>query len=521
MAEALSYNLTVNYNANGGYGAPNSQTFTASSTANSVTVTGTLSSTKPTKSGYTFSRWTSNMGTYWAGSTISKTFTRNGYAQAASVTLTALYTENVTASTWGTVPDSVILNGSTSYTFAIDKSSTVDHHTVSFTLGSESLTYNNVSTSQSVTFPQNWEEQLPNSASGQLVCTLTSYNASNVQIGDPVSITVTAWVAGWRVPTLSITASRVNSNLTVNGWGILLQGYSAISFTATAAGVGGSNIASIEFSGAGVQQTGTATTATSSVLTVTGSQTWTVTATDTRGRTASQTYTETVYAYTPPSISTATARRCTSGGTIDEATGTYALFNGVYSYSTANGNNTLSQIIDSKIHTGSTWTTMASSYTSGADVVIGGGAFDSDKTYDVRLTITDALGNSATFSVFLSSVQGFAIGLKNDRARFGGVPTKAGLQIDWAVDAPQFIQSGYIAPVSITSATSSTEAVVFDTPFTTTPNVIVGLVATAVSAGIGRCVAYAHDITTTGFNLTINNGYTVAKTLGAYWIATI
>lgn len=520
MAEALSYNLTVNYNANGGYGAPNTQSFTASSTANSVTVTGTLSSMKPTKSGYTFSRWTSSMGTYWAGSTISKTFTRNGYAQTVSVTLTAQYTKTVTASTWGTVPDSVILNGSTEYTFNINKSSTVDHHSVSFTLGSQSLTYNNVSTSQAVTFPLVWEEQLPNSASGQLVCTLTSYNSSNVQIGNPVSTTVTAWVAGWRKPTLSITASRVNSNSTVNGWDILLQGYSAISFTATAAGIGGSSIASIEFSGAGVQQTGTATTATSSVLTVTGSQTWTVTATDTRGRTASQTYTETVYAYTPPSISTASARRCTSGGAIDEATGTYALFNGVYSYSTANGNNTLSQIIDSKLHTGSTWTTRASSYTSGADVVIGGGAFDSDKTYDVRLTITDALGNSATFSVFLSSVQGFALGLKNDRARFGGVPTKAGLQIDWAVDAPQFVQSGYESPASVSAGSTSTVSVAFDKAFDSVPNVIVGLY-TNQTTGVALCSASVWNVTTSGFSLRLNNGYSSAMDLGAYWIATI
>jgi hypothetical protein len=33
----------------------------------------------------------------------------------------------------------------------------------------------------------------------------------------------------------------------------------------------------------------------------------------------------------------------------------------------------------------------------------------------------------------LASVQGFALGLKNDRARFGGVPVRAGLQIDWDI----------------------------------------------------------------------------------------
>ena len=85
------------------------------------------------------------------------------------------------------------------------------------------------------------------------------------------------------------------------------------------------------------------------------------------------------------------------------------------------------------MHSGSTWTTRANSYTSGTNVVIGGGAFDADKTYDIRLTITDSLGNSATYSVFLASVQGFALGLKNDRARFGGVPVRSGLQIDWDI----------------------------------------------------------------------------------------
>lgn len=521
MAEALQYTLTVYYNANGGSGAPSTQVFSTSSVANSVTVSGTISSTRPFKAGYTFACWTSSMGTYWSGGTISKKFTRNGSAQSASVTLTAQYTQNVTASTWGTIPSSVILNGSTEYTFNINKSSTVDHHSVSFTLGSQSLTYNNVSTSQAVTFPLVWEEQLPNSASGQLVCTLTSYNSSNVQIGNPVSTTVTAWVAGWRKPTLSITASRVNSNSTVDGWDILLQGYSAISFTATAAGIGGSSIASIEFSGAGVQQTGTATTATSSVLTVTGSQTWTVTATDTRGRTASQTYTETVYAYTPPSISTASARRCTSGGTIDEATGTYALFSAVYSYSTANGNNTLSQIIDSKLHTGSTWTTNANSYTSNTDAVIGGGAFDSDKTYDIRLTITDALGNSAVYSVFLASVSGFAYGLKNDRARFGGVPDKRGLTVDWNAYLPQLVQFGSKSAVTVSAGSTAAYNITYSTEFNSTPSVVVGLtsISTGTLTGFGSVSAIATVVTTTGFTLTIINTHTADLLVGVSWVA--
>ena len=46
----ISRTYTVSYNANGGTGAPNSQTKTQN-------VTLTLSTTKPTRTGYTFSKW--------------------------------------------------------------------------------------------------------------------------------------------------------------------------------------------------------------------------------------------------------------------------------------------------------------------------------------------------------------------------------------------------------------------------------------------------------------------------------
>lgn len=430
------YTLILSFNANGGSGAPSNVSRTTSSTGSSVTVSATIPSTRPTRYGYNFGGWSGNGGTYQPGAGVSKTFTRqfddqgNIINQSATIYFSAIW--YVQISSWGSTPSSVQLNGTTEYTFNINKLATVDHHTVTFKLGSQTLTYTNVGTSKTVVFPASWQAQLPNSTSGSITCTLISYNSGGSKLGS-TSKTITGNVPSSVVPTLSVTHQTINSNTTVNGWGILLQGFSQIKFTATAAGAGGSTISAITFSGSGVQQTGTATTVTSSVLNATGSQTWTITARDSRGRTASTTYTETVYAYTPPSISTASAKRCDSVGTINEATGTYALFNGTYAYSTANGNNVLTQTIDSKLHSGSTWTTRANSYTSGANVVIGGGAFDADKTYDIRLTITDSLGNSATYSVFLSSVQGFALGLKNDRARFGGVPVRSGLQIDWDI----------------------------------------------------------------------------------------
>ena len=428
MAVSQTYTFNVTYSANGGSGAPATQSNSVTSSSASVSVSITLSSTIPTKSGYTFNGWWNNGTRYNPGQTVSHLFRQELFDQTYTLALSAAW--YVTSSTWSTGPSSVQLDGSTSYTYNISKASNVDHHTVTFTLGTETITYENVGTSVSVTFPTSWQSQIPNSTTGTIIGKLYSYNANDVQIGNAVQKSITANVPSGVVPTLSLAHSAGSDNATVASWGVLLQGFSYLTLTATAAGTNGSTIASISFSGAGLQTTGTATSATSDVLSVTGSQTWTVTATDSRGRTATQTYTETVYSYSPPSISNATARRCRQNGTIDEAAGTYASYNATYAYTDANGNNALTEIIESKLHSGSTWTTLANSYTSGTDEVIGG-SLDADKTYDIRLTITDSLGNSAEYSIFLASVQGFALGLKNDRARFGGIPVRAGLQIDW------------------------------------------------------------------------------------------
>lgn len=426
----FNYTLSVTFSANGGSGAPATQSSTVSSSSVSVTVSVMIPSTIPTRSGYTFNGWRDGSTRYNPGQTVSRTFRQELSDQSATVSLTAAW--YVSSSTWSSGPSSVQLNGSTAYTYTINKASNVHHHTVVFTLGTQRITLENLGTSFSVTFPTSWQEQIPNSTTGTIIGKLYSYNANDVQIGNAVQKSITANVPSGVVPTLSIAHSAGSDNATVASWNILLQGYSYLTLTATASGTNGSTIASIAFSGAGLQTTGTATSATSDVLSATGSQTWTVTVTDSRGRKATQTYTETVYSYSPPSISNATVRRCRQNGTIDEAAGTYVSYNATYAYTDANGNNALTEIIESKLHSGSTWTTLANSYTSGTDEVIGG-SLDADKTYDIRLTITDSLGNSAEYSIFLASVQGFALGLKNDRARFGGVPVRAGLQIDWDI----------------------------------------------------------------------------------------
>lgn len=424
--------LKVVYDATGGSGAPSTQTKSVTTTASSVTISLTLSSTRPTRSGYVFNYWASGGKAYDPGDTFSLTVSNPGTDSTIVVTMKAKWKE--LNSTFGTTPSSVQLNGSTSYNFNISKASNVDHHTLKLTLGTKTLTYTNVNTVQSVTFPENWQNEIPNAVSGTATASLTSYDANGSKVGDTVTKSFTANVPTSVVPTLSLSHAHVNDNSTVDAWDILLENFSKISLTATASGTNGSTIKDLTFVGPGLSKSGTAVTAVSDILTGSGQKTWTVTATDSRGRKATAEYSETVFPYSAPAISTMSGRRCKQNGTIDEANGIYVLFSARYAFASADGNNTTTQKIEYKLASASTYTTLLNAYTSESSVVLGNGVFDADKAYEIKLTVTDALGNSASFALQIQSVKGFAIGKKNDRARFGGVPVKPGLQVDWDTD---------------------------------------------------------------------------------------
>ena len=79
----VSWTATLNYDANGGSGAPAAQTASESGTAHSFTV----SSTIPTRSNYRFEGWSHGGNTYHAGDTFTI------QKSAPTQTLTAIWTE--------------------------------------------------------------------------------------------------------------------------------------------------------------------------------------------------------------------------------------------------------------------------------------------------------------------------------------------------------------------------------------------------------------------------------------------
>lgn len=119
------------YDANGGTGAPATQTYEQTGTASH---TFTISSTKPTKSGYTFARWLDNHGT-WRDPGDSVTLSYN-----ETLTLTAYWLDNPVITFSVTTGGSVNPNSlSVSYGSTISVSGntlTVDGQTVTATAAS-------------------------------------------------------------------------------------------------------------------------------------------------------------------------------------------------------------------------------------------------------------------------------------------------------------------------------------------------------------------------------------------------
>lgn len=406
---------TVSYNANGGSGAPSSQTKTHG-------VNLTLSSTVPTRTNYIFQGWaTSSTGAvqYQPGGT----FTTN-----ANTTLYAIWKQ--AAATLNTVSNTEIgASGTATWTIINTAHTYVLNVTFPGATTVEVTSAANTS-SCSFTIPSSWLSTFSNAASGTATATLYTYNGDTL-VGSTAK-TFTVSVPASIVPTISaFTATPHSDNATVEGWGVGVQGYSYFTLSVTATPGTSASISNISFTGHQIATTSASTTADTAVVTSTGSLIYTVTVTDSRGRTATQTATVTVYEYSNPTISELQAVRCLQDGTASDTEGNYLKAYPIYVFSSVNGNNALTvKEIDYKANDSSTWLVGDASAPSGAWSSVFGTA-DVAKAFDVRLTITDSLGNTYALEVTVPSVVGYAFGLKNDRVRFGGPVRQAGFECDF------------------------------------------------------------------------------------------
>lgn len=323
----------------------------------------------------------------------------------------SVQTKNGTASV-GTATATLTLSiprasiGNISATMGTQKTITINNYgmssleykiTYSFGTSSGTVTNRTSSTSVNFTFPTSLVAEIPDTSSGTGTLSITTYNGTST-IGTRTS-TLTLTAPSSAVPSATFTTTIVNTNPTIDPWGIAVQGYSSISASVEGTGYNGSTIKQMSLSGTGINVTQTYSTtsatltASSSVLSsVTGDQTYSASVIDSRGRSASiPSQTITVWQYSLPTLDGVSILRCTNAGVIDP-TGNYVKPTYTAGYSSLDGNNTATISLQYRELGESSWSTYSGTVTSGTAITLPGQeGVDVSKTYEMRLSIRDAL----------------------------------------------------------------------------------------------------------------------------------
>ena len=361
----------VYYNANGGSGAPSTQSHWAGYSI-------TLSSTVPTRSGYRF------LG--WATSASATT------AQYQPNTSQALYTTTTLYAVWELAASTLtVSNGTigTALSIGINRNNSSYTDTIAYTFGTASGTIATKTSSDSVSWtpPLSLASEIPNASTGTCTLTCTTYNGSTVIGTTTKSITLT--VPQSLAPTVSVSyADTIAQCLT---WGLLVQSRSKLAFTITASGQQGATIASYSTSVNGTSYNSASFT--TDVLLYNGSNSYTVTVTDSRGLQTVSTGTFSVVAYSNPSLTlTLCDRNDSDPDQVDIG------FD--FSVASVSSNNDAKYRIDYKLKSASTWTNGTvqnlGAYSGSISDLIA--SLDGGDEWDIRINVIDSFQTSSVES---------------------------------------------------------------------------------------------------------------------------
>lgn len=312
----------------------------------------------------------------WINLNTPLTSNEQSYSQALT-TIPRATTPTLSAS-------SVALGGSV--TISLPRAASSFTHTLTYKFGSASGTIgSNLGTSASWSPPLTLANQIPNTTSGVVTITCTTYNGSTKISTKSVTITVT--VPASVVPTISsIAVSEGVSGLNAK-IGAFVQGQSKINVTITAAGAYGSSVTtyiskfgSSSFNGASFSIEN---------VNSSGSVTLSVTVTDSRGRKTTKNQTVTVLAYQIPKIVAFTGIRCNQDGTANED-GQYVKLAYNYTISALNNKNDKTITIAYRQVGASSYTTLKTESNYSANTTyVPSTVFSVDNSYEFKITVQD------------------------------------------------------------------------------------------------------------------------------------
>ena len=369
-------------------------------------------------------------------------------------TVSGVYLSDITASktvALDTIPRSSSLsvpasvNTGASLTSTITPSSSTFAHKIAFIIdGSFKYTsgfINPGTNTFAYTIPHSW---LPSVTSVQMTVRLYTYTSTSAT--DYIARTdktLTVNVPASIKPAVSALTATIVDGL----GGYYVEGKSKVKLTATATAGSGSTLSSYVFGGANISGnstsvTSTSATVTSSTIKTDGTVTYSVVAKDTRpGRESDpKTTSITVYPYAQPQITSITAQRCLSDGTLD-SNGTYAKVTVKTSYSSVNGaNKRVLTLYSSKDSYASGTVVLAATNTANTYSGVYGSGFTATSAYTIRAVITDSYNTGTTIqksAVLKVAERTINIAQYGNGVSIGGLstvtsPTDGGLfEVNW------------------------------------------------------------------------------------------
>lgn len=293
-------------------------------------------------------------------------------------------------------------------------------HTVGYSWSNLSGTIaTNVKYNCQWTIPKTFANNIPSAKSGTGTITVTTYSGSTYIGSKSVNFTVS--ISDDMKPSISsFTLTPVNSNSVIANWNVLVKNLSKMTLKWSASGSYSSSISHFVIKLNGVTST-VSSGYTTGLLGFYGNKSIEYYAVDSRGVASStSTYQFTVYDYSVPNISTFTASRVESD---QQSVTSY----GVYSISSVGGKNSISSAILAYRKSGaSTWTSYDGTISSGASTTVTG--FSEESSYEVRLSITDTVGNVTERTVYVGTAavlldfraggKGFSIGKISEKDAF-------------------------------------------------------------------------------------------------------
>ena len=285
-------------------------------------------------------------------------------------------------------------------TVSLNKAVDAFRHKLTVTAGDKTLyTSELFDVSHSHTVPRSWFDSFPSATTISATATVTTYNGGTAVGTASAAVTVTA-DDGMRPQITEGWATAAPYNIgAVAGLTGYIAGYSQaeISFdTAKLTQAAGAALASVTVTCSGV----TSTAAPYRTPILLGAADVVCAATDSRGRTATQTIRIEPMAYAPPTLSQVQILRCTAAG-VEAEDGNHYSAKATATVSALGGQNTMTLTAAHKIQGGVYGT--ETPLTSGEAAIIG--TISPDSTYQVRITATDALGNTATVTAKLPTRQ--------------------------------------------------------------------------------------------------------------------